>query len=81
MAYVRQVGEDEAHGTIGRVYDAARKRSGGIAHIVRIMSLDGASTQASMQFYMMLMKRPSALCADRREMLATVVSCVNDCYY
>ena len=81
MAYVRQVGEGEADGTIGQVYDMARKGAGGIAHIIRVMSLDGASTQASMQFYMSLMKRPNALAADKREMLAAVVSCVNDCYY
>jgi len=34
-----------------------------------------------MQFYVSLMKRPNALDAARREMLATVVSNVNDCYY
>jgi hypothetical protein len=81
MAHVRQVGEGEADGPIGPVYDAALKRAGGIANIIRVMSLDGAGTAASMGLYVSLMKRTNALAADKREMLATVVSCINDCYY
>jgi hypothetical protein len=34
-----------------------------------------------MQFYVTLMKTPNALGAARREMLAAVVSNVNECYY
>ena len=45
------------------------------------MSRDGASLQASMQFYVALMKSPNALDRSRREMLATVVANANDCYY
>ena len=34
-----------------------------------------------MQFYTSLMKTENALTAAQREMLAAVVSNVNDCYY
>lgn len=34
-----------------------------------------------MQFYISLMKAPNALSNTRKEMLATVVSHANDCYY
>ena len=54
---------------------------GGIANIIRVMSEDGRSLQASMQFYVALMKSPNALTPARREMLAAVVSNANDCYY
>jgi alkylhydroperoxidase family enzyme len=63
------------------VYDAAKVRAGGVANIIKVMSLDARTTQASMQLYASLMKSKSALGAARREMLAAVVSNVNGCYY
>jgi alkylhydroperoxidase family enzyme len=81
MAWIRQISDDEARGRIAAVYDSARKRAGGVANIIRVMSQDGATTDASMQFYVSLMKAPNALSTARREMLAAVVSNVNDCYY
>ncbi len=81
MAFIRQVNDNEAEGALGRVYDAARGRAGGVAGIIKVMSLDPHSVQASMQFYMSLMKRPNALPGATREMLAAVVSNINDCYY
>ena len=81
MAYVEQVKEEDAEGTVRAVYQAARQRAGGIANIIRVMSRDGRSLQGSMQFYVSLMKSPNALSPARREMLAAVVSNANDCYY
>ncbi len=81
MAHVRQVSEGEATGVLKRIYDAAAGRTGGVANIIRVMSLDGRSTQASMQFYVSLMKSSNALDPARREMLAAVVSNINECYY
>ena len=52
-----------------------------MANIIKVMSLDGRSVQGSMQFYVTLMKTENALDAARREMLATVVSNINECYY
>ena len=56
-------------------------RAGGVANILRVMSCDARSLQGSMQFYVSLMKSPNALSPARREMLATVVSNANGCYY
>jgi len=81
VAYIRQVGEDEATGPIKSVYDAGRGRYGSVANIIKVMSLDARSTQGSMGFYLSIMKGDNGLSAPRREMLATVVSNVNDCYY
>ncbi len=81
MAFIKQVGDDEATGILRRVYDAARGRAGGVANIIRVMSRDGRSVQGSMQFYTSLMKTDNALSASRREMLAAVVSNINECYY
>jgi alkylhydroperoxidase family enzyme len=81
MAYVRQVHEGEPGGILKRVYDAALVRAGRVANIIKVMSLDPASLEASMGLYVSLMKSPNALSAARREMLATVVSNINECYY
>lgn len=81
MAYVRQIGDDEATGALEPVYKAAKGRAGSVANIIRVMSLDGRSAAGSMGFYVSLMKAANGLSAARREMLATVVSNVNDCYY
>ena len=81
MAFIKQVSDDQATGVLQRVYDAARGRSGAVANIIRVMSLDGRSVQGSMQFYTSLMKTDNALSGARREMLAAVVSNINECYY
>lgn len=81
MAFIRQIPDDEAEGVLKRVYTAAIARAGAVAGIIRVMSLDGHAVQGSMGFYISIMKRQSALSPSRREMLATVTSCVNDCYY
>ena len=81
MAYIQQTDEEHADGIVADVYSAARKRSGGVAKIIKVMSGDGRSLAASLQFYMSLMKSNNALSPARRELLATVVSNVNDCYY
>ncbi len=81
MAYIKQVNQDEAEGVLKRVYDAAAGRVGDVANIIKVMSRDGRSVQASMQLYVSLMKSPNDLEPSHREMLAAVVSNINECYY
>ena len=81
MAYVKQIDENEATGALKLVYDSAKSRAGKVANIIKVMSLDSRSNQASIQFYVSLMKSPNALDAACREMLAAVVSNANACFY
>ena len=81
MAYIRQIEVDEATGKLKKIYDAGVQRAGSVANIIKIMSLDADSCHAAMMFYVSMMKRENALDAATRELLATVVSNVNDCYY
>lgn len=81
MAYIDQTEEDDADGIVAELYRAAQARAGYVANIIKVMSCDGRSLKGSMQFYVSLMKSPNALEPRRREMLATVVSNINDCYY
>ncbi len=81
MSYIKQVEEAEATGKLARIYEGARQRTGRVAHIIQMMSLDGEICGGSMGFYQALMLSENALSRTRKEMLAAVVSNVNDCYY
>lgn len=81
MPFVSQIEPEAATGRLKRIYNSAMKRAGYVAGIIKIMSQDPASCEASMGFYGSLMKVDNELSAAKREMLATVVSNVNDCFY
>ena len=81
MAFISLIQPAEAVGKLKQLYDAAFKRAGYIANVIRIMCHDPDSCNASMAFYGTLMKMPNALSGAQKEMLATVVSNANDCYY
>ena len=81
MAYITQIHESEATERLEKVYEAAEARAGGVANILKVMSQDPATLETSMRFYVSLMKSENALSNARKEMLAAVVSNVNDCYY
>ncbi len=81
MAYIRQIDVENAEGLLKKIYDGGIQRVGAVANIIKIMSLDAPSCNASMQFYVSMMKTDNSLTPATREMLATIVSNVNDCYY
>ena len=81
MAYINLVPVDQATGTLRRLYDAALQRAGRVFQIVRTMSPNPPALEASIGFYAAIMKGPSGLSRRERELLATVTSRVNDCYY
>ncbi|MDA0282858.1 MAG: hypothetical protein O3B13_03335 [Planctomycetota bacterium] len=81
MAWIDLIRESEATGSLAKLYQTARDRAGYIAQIIQVMSRDADVAAESIRFYVRLMKSPNALNAARRELLAAVVSNVNDCYY
>lgn len=81
MPFFKPANEDEASGALKRLYEAARSRAGYVANIIQVMSREPAVAEASIQFYVRLMRTENALSRARKELLATVVSNINDCYY
>ena len=81
MAHIRQVGDREATGRLRKIYDEAIARAGRVFGILRVQSLNPAALEASMGMYKAIMFGPSPLSRAQREMLATVVSRANDCFY
>ena len=82
MAWIRQVPIEEATGQLKKIYDAGIERAGEVANIIRIMSLRPRPLRMMMDFYVHTMLGPkSALSRTEREMLATVTSETNSCFY
>lgn len=82
MAWIKTVApEEKPSGLLGRIYDDALKRAGKVWHIVRLMSLRPRQVQAGMGLYQVAMFGDSDLSRAEREMIATIVSQVNDCFY
>lgn len=81
MAYIRLVQDDEATGPLKKMFDAAIERAGRVFGIVRLMSPNPPVLRASMQMYQATMFGDSPLSRAQREMLATVTSRANDCFY
>ena len=81
MPFIQTIAIESATGRLKRIYDAALKRAGYVAGIIQVMSQDPVSCEGSMAFYGSLMKSENGLQPATREMLATVVSNVNDCFY
>ena len=74
--------DEAATGLLKHEYEAAVSRAGKVWHIVRAMSLNPAALQAAMQLDTALVRRSSRrLGRAEREMIAVVVSQVNECPY
>lgn len=81
MAYIDLVKPGEATGRLKEIYDAAIGRAGRVYNIIRTMSPNPPVLEASMGVYIQTMRAPAGVSRHEREMLATLVSRVNDCYY
>ena len=81
MAWIKIVEPEEASGALKQEYDAAVGRAGRVFNILKVQSLNPSALQASMQMYRATMFGPSGLSRSEREMLATVVSWANHCFY
>ncbi len=81
MAWIKIVEPEEAAGELKAEYEQAVKRAGKVFNILKIQSLNPVALRASMQMYLATMYGPSGLSRAEREMLATVVSWANHCFY
>lgn len=81
MPHLRLIDVSEATGALKAEYDAAVVRAGKVFNIVRSMSLRPAVLSRSMELYRAIMFEPSGLSRQERELLATVVSRANECFY
>lgn len=81
MPHLRLIDVEEATGALRAEYDAAVARAGKVFNIVKAMSLRTSVLQSSMALYRTIMFGASGLSRQERELLATVVSRTNECFY
>ncbi len=81
MAWIEITGEEEAKGLLAAIYESAIKRAGRVYNILKIQSRSPLALQKCMELYAATMKSESTLTRAQREMLAVVVSRINECRY
>lgn len=81
MAWIKIVPPTEATGNLKQEYNEAMERMGYIANILQVQSLNPQSLHGCIELYKSVMFCTSELSRTEREMLATVVSQTNNCFY
>jgi len=82
MAWIKTVRPGEAKGLLAKLYDAAVERAGKVFQIIEVQSLRPQVLQASTRLYIEIVHSPrSSLSRAQREMIATTVSRINECFY
>jgi alkylhydroperoxidase family enzyme len=80
MPWITWISEDSASGLLKRVFDRLRGPHG-VAHILKIHSLNPESLGRHHAYYRHIMFGPSGLSRAERETIAAVVSSTNNCFY
>ncbi len=82
MAWIKTVPAECTEGRVGKIYNAARERAGRVFGIIRLMSLEPTTLEASLGLYAAVTTSPrSPLPRWFRELVAVKVSAANDCFY
>jgi alkylhydroperoxidase family enzyme len=81
MAWIESIPPEVAEGALKKEYDEAITRSGAVANVVSLSSLNPGALSAWVGVYKAVMYGPSPLERYERELVATVVSQENECRY
>ncbi len=81
MPWIKVVDEAEAEGELLEIYQAQAKKAGALANILKIHSLAPRTLSTHLAFYEAVMHVPGDLSRTQREMIAVVVSSLNQCHY
>ena len=81
MAWIDIIDEENAEGSLKDQYKELIEPWGGVDNILKIHSLNTESLAAHVKLYRTLMYGKSPLRRTDREMIAVVVSKINQCHY
>ena len=81
MAFVRQIEYGDATGELKELYDFLVEVAGGVPNIVKLSSLKPAAASAAQNLYQSVLYHESGLTMKEKEMVATLVSALNDATY
>lgn len=82
MAFIDYISYDDASPELRKLYERSGAPKRNPANIARISGVNPKSYEAHLAFYMGVMgNKDSALEPQQRELIATVVSAINQCHY
>ncbi len=81
MAWIDIIDEENADGSLKEQYDNLIEPWGGVDQILKVHSLNPVSLNAHVQLYKTVMYGTSPIRRPDREMIAVVVSVINQCHY
>ena len=81
MAWIAEINEREAEGSLKDQYLKLKEPWGAIDNILKIHSLNPESLAAHVQLYKTVMFGKSPIPTIDREMIALVASSINQCHY
>ena len=81
MAWIKEIEENNSEGLLKEVYSDLEKSRGKIANIMKIHSLDPATMKNHLDLYLSIMFNETTLNREERELVAIVVSALNNCSY
>ena len=82
MSWIKTIDDDDARDELKQLYDRVRDpATGQLDHIMSIHSLHPEGLAAHFELYRTVMAGTGGLRKVDREMIALVVSRINDCHY
>lgn len=81
MAWIEEILPEDADDELRELYERVVEPDGSVDHILRIHGIHPRSLGDHFELYVTAMRRASPLSKLQREMVAVVVSAINDCHY
>ena len=81
MAFIPYISDEDASPELRVLYDRYRDPSGQVDNVLRIHGPNPASLEGHYRLYSTLVRGRSDLSRAQREMIAIVVSSINECHY
>ena len=81
MSYIKMIDEEKAEGKLKEAYESIAGKGKKMANVLKIQSLIPEAMKAHYKFYRSIIYGKSGLSRAQREMIATVVSAKNGCFY
>jgi len=81
MAWIDTINERDANGSLKDQYAKLKDSRSGVDNILKIHSLNPESLDAHVRLYKTIMYGKSPISRVDREMIAVLVSSINQCHY
>ena len=81
MAWIKKIDKENSEGLLKDVYKNIEDTRGKISNIMKIHSLDPETMKNHLDLYLSIMFNDNTLDREERELIAVVVSALNNCTY